>query len=177
MSRVQRLQWVSAALLAGVLLLAGVAQAQQYFTLTSHVPPAVANGQAAWLDEFRSTQRLSLAISLPLRNETELDDLLQRLYDPESPLRSGSLGFRITLMSAVLFTCWFFSSAASSLVTHWLAMLPRLKYAEMLLPACPVIFNTGDFGLASSGASLKLPGFGPTRGTTSYWKGLPTFTV
>jgi hypothetical protein len=49
MSRVQRLQSMSAALLASVLLFAGVAQAQQHFTLTSHVPPAVANGQAAWL--------------------------------------------------------------------------------------------------------------------------------
>jgi len=78
------------------------------------VPPAVPNGQAAWLDEFPGTQRLSLAISLPLRNETELDDLLQRLYAPESTLRSGSLGFCTTLMSAVLLTCWFFSSAASS---------------------------------------------------------------
>jgi hypothetical protein len=104
MSRLQRLQWVCAALSAGVLLFAGLAQAQQYFTLRSHVPPAVANGQAAWLDELRSTQRLSLAISLPLRHETEPDDLLQRLDDPESPLRSGSLGFCTTLMSAVL--CW-----------------------------------------------------------------------
>jgi hypothetical protein len=112
-SRAQRLQWVSAALLAGVLLFAGVALAQQYFTLTGHVPPAVAHGQAAWLDELPSTQRLSLAISLPLRHETELDDLLQRLDDPESPLRRGSLGFCTALMSAVLFTCWFFSSAAS----------------------------------------------------------------
>ena len=45
----QRLQSVSAALLAGVLLFVGLAQAQHYFTLTIRAPPAVANGQAAWL--------------------------------------------------------------------------------------------------------------------------------
>jgi hypothetical protein len=49
------------------------------------VPPAVANGQAPWVGEFPGTQRLSLAISLPLRNQTDLDDLLQQLYDPQSP--------------------------------------------------------------------------------------------
>jgi subtilase family serine protease len=32
-----------------------------------------------------STQRLSLAISLPLPYEADLDDLLQQIYDPQSP--------------------------------------------------------------------------------------------
>jgi subtilase family serine protease len=52
--------------------------------MTSHVPAAVISGQAVrvgWLDP---AQRVSLAISLPLRNEAELLDLLQRLYDPQS---------------------------------------------------------------------------------------------
>ena len=34
---------------------------------------------------FPGTVRLSLALSLPLRNEDELDELLQELYDPQSP--------------------------------------------------------------------------------------------
>jgi len=32
-----------------------------------------------------SAQRLSVAMTLSLRNETQLDSLLQRLYDPQSP--------------------------------------------------------------------------------------------
>jgi len=61
------------------------ANAEQHLTLTSHVPAAVANGQAVRSGDLPSAQRMSLAISLPLRNEAELDDLLQRLYDPQSP--------------------------------------------------------------------------------------------
>lgn len=85
MSGVQRWPWLFAAWFAGVLLFAAAAQAAQHLTLTSHVPPAVANGQALWVGELPGTQRLSLAISLPLRHETELDDLLRQLYDPQSP--------------------------------------------------------------------------------------------
>jgi subtilase family serine protease len=85
MSGVQRWPWLSAALFAGVLLFAAVAHAEQHLTLTRHVPLAVANGQAPWVGELPSTQRLSLAISLPLRSQTDLDDLLQQLYDPQNP--------------------------------------------------------------------------------------------
>lgn len=75
----------SAALFAGVLLFAAQAQAQQRRTLTDHVPPAVASGRAALVGRLQSTQRMSLAVSLPLRNESDLDNLLQQLYDPQSP--------------------------------------------------------------------------------------------
>ncbi len=61
-----------------------VAQAQPKLTLTTHVPPAVSSGAAPLLGHVPSTQRLSLAISLPLRNETVLDELLQQIYDPHS---------------------------------------------------------------------------------------------
>jgi len=81
----RRSQWLIATLFAGMLAFAGAGHAEQHFTLTSHVPRAVANGQAAWLSELPGTQHLSLAISMPLRNEAELDDLLQQLYDPQSP--------------------------------------------------------------------------------------------
>jgi subtilase family serine protease len=79
------LHWLSAALLAPVLLSATTGQAEQHLTLTSHVPRAVVNGQAPRVGELPSIQRLSLAISLPLRNQIDLDDLLRQLYDPQSP--------------------------------------------------------------------------------------------
>jgi subtilase family serine protease len=91
MSGIVTLQRLSAALFAGVLLLAAPAQAQ-HLTLTAHVPPAVANGRARLTGELPRTQRMSLAISLPLRNESDLDDLLQQLYDPQSPTYRLYLG-------------------------------------------------------------------------------------
>ena len=58
---------------------------QRHTPPTRHVRDAVVNGQARWLGALRPTQRLQLAIALPLRNQAELDDLLQQLYDPQSP--------------------------------------------------------------------------------------------
>jgi hypothetical protein len=49
----------------------------------NHVPAAVKRLVAA--GSLPGSQRLNLAISLPLRNEKELDGLLQQLYDPASP--------------------------------------------------------------------------------------------
>ena len=80
-----KLARVCAGLFAGMLLFATAAQAQQRRTLTAHVPPAVANRQAPLVGELPAAQRMSLAVSLPLRNEAELDDLLQQIYDPQSP--------------------------------------------------------------------------------------------
>ncbi len=60
------------------------AQAEQHPVMTSDVPAAVASGVAPLVGHLPSAQRLSLAISLPLRNEAELDDLLQQIYDPQS---------------------------------------------------------------------------------------------
>lgn len=64
--------------------LVSAAQAEQYLVTTSHVPDVVASGLAPIVGHLAGTQRLSLAISLPLRNQAELDDFLQRLYDPQS---------------------------------------------------------------------------------------------
>jgi subtilase family serine protease len=76
-------------LTAGLLALAAffvpMAQAEQRLTMTSHLHQAVTNGQAPWVSHLPTTQRLSLAISLPLRNEPGLHDLLQQIYDPQSP--------------------------------------------------------------------------------------------
>jgi subtilase family serine protease len=60
------------------------ARAEQRPTLTTHVPEAVAGAVAPLVGHLPSTQRLSLAISLPPRNEAELDELLQQIYDPQS---------------------------------------------------------------------------------------------
>ncbi len=70
---------------SALLLVAGAAHAEQRPTMTTHVPEAVATGQAPLVGHLPSTQRLSLAISLPLRNEADLDDFLQQIYDPQSP--------------------------------------------------------------------------------------------
>jgi subtilase family serine protease len=53
--------------------------------LHKHVRPAVTNGQAARLGGMSKSQRMRLAIILPLRNQSELTNLLKRLYDPSSP--------------------------------------------------------------------------------------------
>src|SRR5512135_850781 len=49
---------------------------------SSHVPAAA---RLAPIGRLPSSQRVNLAIGLPLRNEAELDALLQQLYDPASP--------------------------------------------------------------------------------------------
>ncbi|HEY4953101.1 MAG TPA: protease pro-enzyme activation domain-containing protein, partial [Verrucomicrobiae bacterium] len=51
--------------------------------MRGHVPAAVARLQAKGV--LAATNRLHLAIGLPLRNEAALDDLLGQLYDPASP--------------------------------------------------------------------------------------------
>jgi subtilase family serine protease len=70
---------------SALLLAAATAWAEQRPTITNHVPEAVSSGRAPLVGHLLNTQRLSLAISLPLRNEAQLDDLLQQLYDPRSP--------------------------------------------------------------------------------------------
>ena len=53
--------------------------------LHKHVRPAVTTGQAARVGPMSKSQRLRLAMVLPLRNPGELTNLLKRLYDPSSP--------------------------------------------------------------------------------------------
>lgn len=78
------LQRLATALCAFTLFLSTAAQAQQRPAMTSHVPAAVSSGVAPLVGHLPASQRLSLAISLPLRNEPELDDLLRQIYDPQS---------------------------------------------------------------------------------------------
>src|ERR1035438_7130941 len=76
----------AALICAAMFLLFTIAgQAQQPLqVLHNHVRPAVAGGQAAVVGLLPSTQRLNLAIMLPLRNQSDLTSLLDRLYDPSS---------------------------------------------------------------------------------------------
>src|SRR5271157_6600489 len=80
----KRMMSAAISMLCSSSLFLAAAQAEQR-TLTTHVPAAVSTGVAPLVGHVPSEQRLSLAISLPLRNQAELDDLLQQLYDPQSP--------------------------------------------------------------------------------------------
>ena len=68
-----------------LLMVSGAGYAQQPLQkLHSHVRPVVASGQAILMGEVPSTQRMNLAILLPLRNQAELTALLGRQRDPAS---------------------------------------------------------------------------------------------
>jgi subtilase family serine protease len=54
-------------------------------TLHGHVPPAITRLHLQSQRDLPNTNRLSLAISLPLNNEAGLDQLIQQIYDPASP--------------------------------------------------------------------------------------------
>ena len=71
------------ALVAFVWVAAAVGQAQS--VLTHHVRPATQNGSARLVSKLAATQTLRLVITLPLRNQDELEDFLQEVYDPNSP--------------------------------------------------------------------------------------------
>ena len=59
----------------------GLASDRQF--LQGHLSKIVSGLQP--LGDFPGTNRLNLAIGLPLRNEQALDDLLRQIYDPASP--------------------------------------------------------------------------------------------
>src|SRR5579862_2986148 len=71
--------------LSALFLTVAAAQAEPRPIMTSHVPAVVSSGAAPLVGHLDGTQRLSLAISLPLRNQAELDELLREIYDPQSP--------------------------------------------------------------------------------------------
>jgi kumamolisin len=60
-------------------------QAQAQSLPTRHLRQEVVSGEATFLNPLPATQTLRLNIALPLRNESELGDLLRELYDPQSP--------------------------------------------------------------------------------------------
>ena len=73
---------VGAALLLSVFTIPAQAQSLP----TRHVRQAVITGEARYLGSLPATQTLNLTIALPLRNEAELDNLLEDLYNPGSSL-------------------------------------------------------------------------------------------
>ena len=64
---------------------ASVAAAQGRPVLTRHLPDAVRSGEARPEGTPASSEHFALALSLPLRNEAELDALLADIYNPASP--------------------------------------------------------------------------------------------
>jgi kumamolisin len=58
--------------------------------ISGHIPTH-ALATAKHLGRVAPTERLSLALTLPLRNQAALDDLLKRLYDPNDPLHGKYL--------------------------------------------------------------------------------------
>jgi len=75
-------------LLAIVALMLGAnsaCQAQEQSLLTIHMRDVTLNGQAQLVGRLPATQPLRLDIVLPLRNQAQLNSLLDQLYDPSSP--------------------------------------------------------------------------------------------
>ena len=70
-------------LAAWVALAVGTGQAQK--VLTHHVRQATKDGTAHFMGSLAPAQILRLTIALPLRNQDDLDQLIQNLYDPTSP--------------------------------------------------------------------------------------------
>ncbi len=71
---------------AAFLLFTTSGQTQQTLqVLHNHVRPTVNSGQAVPVGSLPSTQRMNLAIMLPLPNQLELTNFLERLNDPTSP--------------------------------------------------------------------------------------------
>ena len=61
----------------------GICQAQT--VMTHHVRQATQDGTAHFIGNLSSSQSLRLVITLPLRNQDELNQLIKDLYDPSSP--------------------------------------------------------------------------------------------
>jgi len=71
---------------AAVMLWLGAPAAQAQTMATRHVRPEVRNGLTQYLGQLPASHMLKLNIALPLRNEAQLDQLLEQIYDPQSPL-------------------------------------------------------------------------------------------
>lgn len=54
-----------------------------YVRLPDHVPDQKALSKAVFLQPLEADREVSLTLVLPLRNQEELEDLVQRMYDPD----------------------------------------------------------------------------------------------
>jgi len=70
---------------AQILALNVVCQAQSLPPLTRHVRDVTQNGQARSVGRLPATQSMHLVLVLPLANQEALDSFLKELYDPSSP--------------------------------------------------------------------------------------------
>jgi subtilase family serine protease len=73
-------------LAAALALPLGSGTAVGQFTLTRHVPDVVASGSVQRVGAPPPSQTMEIAVSLPSRNEVELQSLLGAIYDPTGPL-------------------------------------------------------------------------------------------
>jgi subtilase family serine protease len=72
-------------LCAAILLFVVEGQSQAQSLMTRHVREATLKGQAQSIGRLPTTQSMRLDIVLPLRNQADLDKLLQELFDSSSP--------------------------------------------------------------------------------------------
>ncbi len=63
---------------------ASPARGQGFTLMTRHVREATLNGEARLMGKLPAGQTMRLVITLPLRNQAELDQFLKDLYDPSS---------------------------------------------------------------------------------------------
>lgn len=68
-----------------VVMISVLVCAAQRPTMTTHVPESVSSGVAPMVGFLPANQRISLAFSLPLRNQDELERLLEDIYDLHGP--------------------------------------------------------------------------------------------
>jgi len=74
-----------AVLCAVILLFVVEGQSQAQSLMTRHMREATLKGQAQSIGRLPATQSMRLDIVLPLRNQADLESLLQELYDPSGP--------------------------------------------------------------------------------------------
>ena len=74
-----------AVLCAAILLFVVESKSQAQSLMTRHVREANVRGQAKFIGRLPAGQSMRIDIVLPLRNQAELENFLQELYDPSSP--------------------------------------------------------------------------------------------
>ncbi len=80
------IRWTIFAVFGGLLLSSpAFSQTVGKQVVPDSVPPAIGDDHLKPLRDLPPTNHLNLAIALPLRNQAELDQLLQEISDPSSP--------------------------------------------------------------------------------------------
>ncbi|HUC54001.1 MAG TPA: S53 family serine peptidase [Candidatus Cybelea sp.] len=77
-------KWYGGVCLA-LLLFVVQGQALAQSPMTRHVREVILNGQAQSMGRLPAKQSMRLVLVLPLRNQAQLDDFLENLYNPSSP--------------------------------------------------------------------------------------------